>query len=64
MLPQVLKSKYKKEIVRSTEENLPLELEDLFQGRDVIPFEEFENSPLTYNQLKKAVDAGECPLIM
>lgn len=59
MLPQVLKSKYKKEIVRSTEENLPLELEDLFQGRDVIPFEEFENSPLTYNQLKKAVDAGD-----
>lgn len=59
MLPQVLKSKYKKEINRLSGEVLSDELEDLFQGRDVIPFEEFEASALNYQHLKKAVDAGE-----
>jgi primosomal protein N' (replication factor Y) len=52
MLPQVLKSKYKKEIVRRTEEMLPEPWEFLFQGRDVIPFEEFANSPISYHQLQ------------
>lgn len=59
MLPQVLKSKYKKEIVRRTEEMLPEPWEFLFQGRDVIPFEEFANSPISYHQLQKAVHQGE-----
>ncbi|MCG5103541.1 primosomal protein N' [Oceanobacillus alkalisoli] len=59
MLPQVLKSKYKKEISRLSEETLSEELEDLFQGRGVIPFEEFEASALSYQILKKAIEAGE-----
>lgn len=59
MLPQVLKSKYKKEIIRRPERRLSQELEDLFAGLDSIPFETFENSNLTYHQLKKAVDAGD-----
>lgn len=59
MLPQVLKSKYKKEIVRLSNERLSDELEDLFQGRDTISFEEFEASNLSYNQLKKAVEAND-----
>ena len=59
MLPQVLKSKYKKEIVRAADGELAHELEDLFAGRDAIPFELFEESTLSYYQLKKAVEAGD-----
>src|SRR5699024_2370902 len=59
MLPQVLKSKYKKEIVRVTEEDLAPELEDLFAGRDILPFEAFEDSLISYYQLQKAIQSGE-----
>ncbi|MFS0672383.1 primosomal protein N' [Ornithinibacillus sp. 179-J 7C1 HS] len=55
MLPQVLKSQYKKEIVRNTLEPLSPELEDLFAGRDVIGFEEFEQSIIPYSKLQKAL---------
>ncbi|MFA1818622.1 primosomal protein N' [Virgibacillus oceani] len=58
MLPQVLKAQYKKEIVRLGDEELSLELEHLFTGRDSIPFEEFESSPISYYQLQKAVHDG------
>ncbi len=58
MLPQVLKSNYKKEIVRLNEARLADQWEDLFQGRDVLPFEEFEQSNLSYYQLQKEVEAG------
>lgn len=58
MLPQVLKSNYKKEIVRLNEARLADRWEDLFQGRDVLPFEEFEQSNLSYYQLQKEVEAG------
>ncbi|MHA6251347.1 primosomal protein N' [Oceanobacillus sp. CAU 1775] len=56
MLPQVLKSKYKKEIHRLNEEQLSPELEDLFAGRDVITYEEFETSLIKHSQLKKEID--------
>jgi primosomal protein N' (replication factor Y) len=59
MLPQVLKAQYKKEIVRLGEEGLPTELEHLFAGRSSIPFEEFENSSISYYQLQKAVQDGD-----
>ncbi|RKQ37432.1 primosomal protein N' [Oceanobacillus halophilus] len=59
MLPQVLKSKYKKELVRMTDEKLPDPLEYLFAGRDFIAYEEFENANLSYYQLQKAVQAGD-----
>ncbi|WP_010649402.1 primosomal protein N' [Oceanobacillus massiliensis] len=59
MLPQVLKSQYKKELVRLTEGRLPDDMEYLFAGRDYIPYEEFEASPISYYQLQKLVQAGE-----
>src|SRR5690625_733149 len=59
MLPQVLKAQYKKEIIRLGEEGLPIELEALFAGRSSIPFEEFENSSISYYQLQKAVQNGD-----
>jgi primosomal protein N' (replication factor Y) len=59
MLPQVLKSKYKKEIRRLEPEIQSEKLEDLFQGQDVIPFEAFEQSEIGYHELKKAVDRDE-----
>lgn len=59
MLPQVLKSKYEKELVRVSEEKLSFELEDLFAGRDVVDFEEFAASTLSYYQLQKAIEAGD-----
>ncbi|GAB3067685.1 primosomal protein N' [Virgibacillus ainsalahensis] len=59
MLPQVLKAQYKKEIVRMTGEELPPVLENLFAGRDVIPFEELETSAVSYGQLQKGIQNGE-----
>lgn len=59
MLPQVLKSKYEKELVRVSEESLSIELEHLFAGRDVVDFAEFEASTLSYYQLQKAIEAGD-----
>ncbi|WP_082234224.1 primosomal protein N' [Halobacillus massiliensis] len=58
MLPQVLKARYRKEIWRlSEEEGAPI-LEDLFQGRSVVDYSEFESSSLTYQQLRHFVDDG------
>ncbi|PAV29950.1 primosomal protein N' [Virgibacillus profundi] len=59
MLPQVLKAKYKKELVRMTDSELPPYLEELFSGRDVIAYEEFEGSVISYYQLQKAVQDGD-----
>lgn len=59
MLPQVLKSKYKKEIVRMTEDALPEALENLFAGRDVLPYEELEGTIISYYQLQKAIQDGD-----
>ncbi|WP_173916530.1 primosomal protein N' [Halobacillus sp. Marseille-Q1614] len=58
MLPQVLKARYRKELLRLSEEEGPEELEDLFQGRGVIEYSEFEGSSLTYQQLRRFVDEG------
>ncbi|WP_047984932.1 primosomal protein N' [Ornithinibacillus californiensis] len=55
MLPQVLKAQYKKELVRNIQEPLADELEYLFAGRDVISFEEFEQSQVPYSKLQKAI---------
>ncbi|MFC7320393.1 primosomal protein N' [Halobacillus campisalis] len=58
MLPQVLKAKYRKELWKLNEEDFPEELEQLFAGRGVIDYSEFENSGITYQQLRKYVDEG------
>ncbi|SHF50313.1 primosomal protein N' [Ornithinibacillus halophilus] len=59
MLPQVLKAKYNKELIRSSEEELDERLDYLFAGRDVVPYEEFENASVPYSVLQKAIQDGE-----
>ena len=59
MLPQVLKTTYKKEIVRMTEAALPADLERFFAGRDVLPYEELQGSGISYYQLQKAIQDGD-----
>lgn len=59
MLPQVLKSKYKKQLIRMTDEELSDELEKLFAGRGFVEFEEFENRNGNYYQLQKAIQSGD-----
>ncbi|AUJ26734.1 Primosomal protein N' [Virgibacillus dokdonensis] len=59
MLPQVLKATYKKEIVRLSEARLSEELEFLFAGRNVVPYEEFIASDIRYIRLSEAVKAGD-----
>ncbi|WP_404452543.1 primosomal protein N' [Virgibacillus necropolis] len=59
MLPQVLKSQYKKELVRMTDEELEPTMESLFAGRDVVPYTEFSQSTIRYPQLLKAINNGD-----
>src|SRR5690625_909540 len=59
MLPQVLKTTYKKEIVRMTEAALPADLERFFAGRDVLPYQELQGSGISYYQLQKAIQDGD-----
>ncbi|MFZ3576552.1 primosomal protein N' [Virgibacillus sp. DJP39] len=58
MLPQALKSHYKKELVRLAEELDPI-MESLFAGRDFITYEEFSESKVRYQELIKAVKDGD-----
>lgn len=59
MLPQVLKSRYKKELIRLSDEDLEPDLEAVFAGRDVIAYEELTNRQITYSHLQKALQAGD-----
>lgn len=59
MLPQALKATYKKELVRSTEEQISKELEFLFANKKRIPYERLVNSPITYTVVQKAIQNGE-----
>ncbi|MFC3040280.1 primosomal protein N' [Virgibacillus xinjiangensis] len=59
MLPQVLKAQYKKELVRLTDGELDQQLENLFAGRHVIPYEEIEESIVAYRTIQKAVQDGD-----
>ncbi|WP_106497673.1 primosomal protein N' [Lentibacillus sp. Marseille-P4043] len=59
MLPQVLKSQYKKELVRLTEERLSDDLEMVFAGRDSIPYEELANRSIRYYHVQKAIQDGD-----
>jgi len=59
MVPQVFKAQYKKEIVRLTEAELSFDLEKLFAGRDVLPYELLDNSSVSFYQLQKAVQNGD-----
>lgn len=59
MLPQVLKAKYKKNIVRKTNEPLPSELESLFENRNTISFADALASISSYKMLKRYVERGD-----
>ncbi|WP_077326092.1 primosomal protein N' [Virgibacillus siamensis] len=59
MLPQVLKARYKKELERMTDDKLTPELEAFFAGRDFIPYEELDNSVISYYQIQKAIQDGD-----
>lgn len=59
MLPQVLKSTYKKELVRLNEAPMPAEWEALFAGRDRIDYEEFASSTIRLHQLQKRIRDGD-----
>lgn len=59
MLPQVLKSQYKKELVRLTDAKLADDLEVLFAGRDYVPYEELNNRQIRYSHVQKAIQVGD-----
>ncbi|MGI8315068.1 primosomal protein N' [Halobacillus mangrovi] len=59
MLPQVMKAKYRKELWKLSDEKLVSELEDVFDGRAVIDYEEFEQAGISYHVLRKHIDEGE-----
>ncbi|MGM8211804.1 primosomal protein N' [Virgibacillus sp. W0430] len=59
MLPQALKTAYKKEIVRLTDSRLADDLEQLFAGRDVIDYRELANDRDHYRNVQKAIQDGE-----
>ncbi|MFC0524085.1 primosomal protein N' [Pontibacillus salicampi] len=59
MLPQVLKAKYDKELWLLAEvEELSPQLESLFAGRGVIPYEEIQEHNVSYSAIQKAVKEG------
>ncbi|WP_053219717.1 primosomal protein N' [Virgibacillus senegalensis] len=58
MLPQVLKAKYKKELQRLTDDTLPVALEEIFAGRDVLAYEEFVERQGSLAALQKAIQEG------
>lgn len=59
MLPQVLKAKYKKELVRLTDNRLSNELENLFSSSHVMDFEKIAHSNVSYYQIKKGIENGD-----
>ncbi|MFQ3543387.1 primosomal protein N' [Halobacillus rhizosphaerae] len=59
MLPQIMKAKYRKEIWKMTDEPLDSELEQVFDGRAVMEYEEFEKSNVSIHQLRKHIQDGE-----
>ncbi|UFU00979.1 primosomal protein N' [Radiobacillus kanasensis] len=58
MLPQVLKAKYKKELHRLTEEDLPEDLQQLFAGRDYLDFDEVEKSSIPLSRVQRLIQEG------
>ncbi|MEN1966928.1 primosomal protein N' [Lentibacillus sp. N15] len=59
MLPQVLKSQYKKDLVRLTDAVLQPDLEAIFAGRDVIGYEELTNRNIRYAHVQNAIQDGD-----
>lgn len=59
MLPQVLKSKYDKEIVRVNKAFLPNELELLFNGHETVPYDEAIKKLTNLRQLQQSIETGD-----
>lgn len=59
MLPQVLKSKYEKKIVRMTQTSLSPDLEELFSDQTEVSYEVLTNSTISLYQLQQAVQDGD-----
>lgn len=59
MLPQVLKAKYDKEIVRLTSTELSMDLEKVFGTRRVIRYEEVVHAKISYSHLQQAIEDGD-----
>jgi len=59
MLPQVLKSTYKKELKRVTNAELHPALEHVFSNRESISFEELEASSIRYVHVQEAIEQGD-----
>ncbi|GGD27914.1 primosomal protein N' [Pontibacillus salipaludis] len=59
MLPQLLKAKYEKELwLLAEHEDLTEDLDRMFAGRGVIPYEEIESSSMSYSQIQKHIHEG------
>lgn len=58
MLPQVLRSKYKKEIMRLNDDPLTVELELLFQDNERVPYEDVLEKLANLKQLQDFIAAG------
>src|SRR5699024_643038 len=56
MLPQVLKAKYEKAIIRTGNAPLPLDLERAFSEREVLPFEEALALLSNFRELKRLIE--------
>src|SRR5690625_2946357 len=59
MLPQVLKAKYDKEIIRMERSELSNDLEQLFAGKKAVAYESLANSNISYSDLQQAIQAGD-----
>src|SRR5690625_4197925 len=62
MLPQVLKAKYDKEIVRLTDHPLVSSLEQLFKIKEAVPFEEVVTALGNYRELQYYIEKGDLAL--
>ncbi len=59
MLPQVLKSKYEKEVIRLTDIPLVATLEDAFKKKDILSYEETVQLLGSYRQLQHYIENGD-----
>src|SRR5690625_2592144 len=59
MLPQVLKSTYKKEVIRLTDIPLIATLENAFKKKDVLSFEETIQLIGSYKKLQHYIESGD-----
>src|SRR5699024_10312602 len=62
MLPQVLKAKYEKEIVKLTDEKLPAELEALFEHRNQVLYEDIGKNRNLMKLIQQHIESNDLEL--